>query len=124
MLDENAFISFSQRIQKNVFLSENTNSNLFNLLLKSKKDNNSEKTNESFDFIEKPLNIFNKIEKPKEIITKNYNDKNIINNFEKKVTVRPYHQFIENIANKKIYIKKKLLEQILQNKKIKRYINQ
>jgi len=118
MLDENAFISFSQRIQKNVFLSENTNSNLFNLLLKSKKDNNSEKTNESFDFIEKPLNIFNKIEKPKEIITKNYNDKNIINNFEKKVTVRPYHQFIENIANKKIYIKKKLLEQILQNKKI------
>ena len=118
MLDENAFISFSQRIQKNVFLSENTNSNLFNLLLKSKKDNNSEKTNESFDFIEKPLNIFNKIEKPKEITTKNYNDKNIINNFEKKVTVRPYHQFIENIANKKIYIKKKLLEQILQNKKI------
>lgn len=118
MLDENAFISFSQRIKKNVFLSENTNSNLFNLLLKSKKDNNSEKTNESFDFIEKPLNIFNKIEKPKEIITKNYNDKNIINNFEKKVTVRPYHQFIENIANKKIYIKKKLLEQILQNKKI------
>ena len=118
MLDENAFISFSQRIQKNIFLSENTNSNLFNLLLKSKKDNNSEKTNESFDFIEKPLNIFNKIEKPKEIITKNYNDKNIINNFEKKVTVRPYHQFIENIANKKIYIKKKLLEQILQNKKI------
>ena len=118
MLDENAFISFSQRIQKNIFLSENTNSNLFNLLLKSKKDNNSEKTNESFDFIEKPLNIFNKIEKPKEITTKNYNDKNIINNFEKKVTVRPYHQFIENIANKKIYIKKKLLEQILQNKKI------
>ena len=118
MLDENAFISFSQRIQKNIFLSENTNSNLFNLLLKSKKDNNSEKTNESFDFIEKPLNIFNKIEKPKEIITKNYKDKNIINNFEKKVTVRPYHQFIENIANKKIYIKKKLLEQILQNKKI------
>ena len=118
MLDENAFISFSQRIQKNIFLSENTNSNLFNLLLKSKKDNNSEKTNESFDFIEKPLHIFNKIEKPKEIITKNYNDKNIINNFEKKVTVRPYHQFIENIANKKIYIKKKLLEQILQNKKI------
>ena len=118
MLDENAFISFSQRIQKNIFLSENTNSNLFNLLLKSKKENNSEKTNESFDFIEKPLNIFNKIEKPKEIITKNYNDKNIINNFEKKVTVRPYHQFIENIANKKIYIKKKLLEQILQNKKI------
>ena len=118
MLDENAFISFSQRIQKNIFLSENTNSNLFNLLLKSKKDNNSEKTNESFDFIEKPLNIFNKIEKPKEIITKNYNDKNIINSFEKKVTVKPYHQFIENIANKKIYIKKKLLEQILQNKKI------
>ena len=122
MLDENAFISLSQRNQKNEILSDNINSNIFNLILKSKREINSEKDNESFDIFEKPINLFNKLEKPKEIINKIYNEKNIKNglekNNEKKLLSRPYHQFMENIANKKIYIKKKLLEQILQNRKI------
>ena len=122
MLDENAFMSLSHRNRKNEILSDNINSNVFNLLLKSKRENNSEKHNESFDIFDKPLNIFSKIEKPKKIINKIYNEKAIKNgsekNIEKKLLSRPCHQFMENITNKKIYIKKKLLEQILQNRKI------
>ena len=122
MLDENAFVSLSHRNQKNEIFSDNINSNIFNLLLKSKRENNSEKHNESFDIFEKPLNIFSKLEKPKEIINIINNEKNVKNgiekNIEKKKLSRPYHHFMENITNKKIYVKKKLLEQILQNKKI------
>ena len=122
MLDENAFVSLSHRNQKNEIFSDNINSNIFNLLLKSKRENNSEKHNESFDIFEKPLNIFSKLEKPKEIINIINNEKNVKNgikkNIEKKILSRPYHNFMENITNKKIYVKKKLLEQILQNKKI------
>ena len=122
MLDENAFVSLSHRNQKNEIFSDNINSNIFNLLLKSKRENNSEKHNESFDIFEKPLNIFSKLEKPKEIINIINNEKNVKNgiekNIEKKILSRPYHHFMENITNKKIYVKKKLLEQILQNKKI------
>ena len=122
MLDENAFVSLSHRNQKNEIFSDNINSNMFNLLLKSKRENNSEKHNESFDIFEKPLNIFSKLEKPKEIINIINNEKNVKNgiekNIEKKILSRPYHNFMENITNKKIYVKKKLLEQILQNKKI------
>ena len=122
MLDENAFVSLSHRNQKNEIFSDNINSNIFNLLLKSKRENNSEKHNESFDIFEKPLNIFSKLEKPKEIINIINNEKNVKNgiekNIEKKKLSRPYHNFMENITNKKIYVKKKLLEQILQNKKI------
>ena len=125
MRDENAFISLSQRIQKNEILSENINANLVNVLLKLKKESNSEKHNESFIIFENPLDIFtlnNKFEKQKEIINKIYNEKNIKNNIEKnidkKYTPRPYHQFMENISKKKIYIKKKLIEQIFQNRNI------
>ena len=122
MRDENAFISLSQRIQKNEILSENINANLVNVLLKLKKESNSEKHNESFIIFENPLDIFNKFEKQKEIINKIYNEKNIKNNieknFDKKYTPRPYHQFMENISKKKIYIKKKLIEQIFQNRNI------
>ena len=122
MLDENAFVSLSHRNQKNEIFSDNINSNIFNLLLKSKRENNSEKHNESFDIFEKPLNIFSKLEKPKEIINIINNEKNVKNGIEKnigkKILSRPYHNFMENITNKKIYVKKKLLEQILQNKKI------
>ena len=122
MLDENAFVSLSHRNQKHEIFSDNINSNIFNLLLKSKRENNSEKHNESFDIFEKPLNIFSKLEKPKEIINIINNEKNVKNgiekNIEKKKLSRPYHHFMENITNKKIYVKKKLLEQILQNKKI------
>ena len=122
MRDENAFISLSQRTQKNEILSENINENIVNVLLKLKKESNSENHNESFVIFENPLNIFNKYKKEKEIINNIYNEKNIKNNIEKnndkKATPRPYHQFMDNIAKKKIYIKKKLIEQIFQNKNI------
>ena len=122
MRDENAFISLSQRTQKNEILSENINANIVNVLLKLKKESNSENHNESFVIFENPLNIFNKYKKEKEIINNIYNEKNIKNNIEKnndkKATPRPYHQFMDNIAKKKIYIKKKLIEQIFQNKNI------
>ena len=72
----------SHRNHKNEILSDNINSTIFNLLLKSKRENNSEKYKKSFDIFEKSLNIFSKLEKPKEIINKIYNEKSVKNGIE------------------------------------------
>lgn len=100
MLDENAFVSLSHRNQKNEIFSDNINSNIFNLLLKSKRENNSEKHNESFDIFEKPLNIFSKLEKPKEIINIINNEKNVKNGIEKNIEKKKIIEAVSSFYGK------------------------
>ena len=117
MFGENTIISLSQRLKKREILSENIQSNGALIFMKKRKENNSETYNRSIDFFEKTANLFNKLEKLRE--KKNIN-KSIIRstgkNSEKNMLKKPFNQFFENNVNKRIFSKKKLLEQILQNK--------
>ena len=117
MFGENTIISLSQRLKKREILSENIQSNGALIFMKKRKENNSETHNRSIDFFEKTANLFNKSEKLRE--KKNIN-KSIIRstgkNSEKNMLKKPFNQFFENNINKRIFSKKKLLEQILQNK--------
>ena len=117
MFGENTIISLSQRLKKREILSENIQSNGALIFMKKRKENNSETHNRSIDFFEKTANLFNKLEKLRE--KKNIN-KSIIRstgkNSEKNMLKKPFNQFFENNVNKRIFSKKKLLEQILQNK--------
>ena len=117
MLDEKIIISLSQRLTKKNILSEKEQLNGVFPFIKKKKENNSETYNRSIDFFEKTTTLFNKLEKLKE---PKFNNKNIIRNTgknsDKNTNKKPFKQLLENNNNKRIFSKKNLLEQILQNK--------
>jgi len=117
MLDEKIIISLSQRLTKKNILSEKEQLNGVFPFIKKKKENNSETHNRSIDFFEKTTTLFNKLEKLKE---PKFNNKNIIRNTgknsDKNTNKKPFKQLLENNNNKRIFSKKNLLDQILQNK--------
>ena len=117
MLDEKIIISLSQRLAKKNILSEKEQLNGVFPFIKKKKENNSETYNRSIDFFEKTTTLFNKLEKLKE---PKFNNKNIIRNTgknsDKNTNKKPFKQLLENNNNKRIFSKKNLLDQILQNK--------
>jgi hypothetical protein len=117
MLDEKIIISLSQRLTKKNILSEKEQLNGVFPFIKKKKENNSETYNRSIDFFEKTTTLFNKLEKLKE---PKFNNKNIIRNTgknsDKNTNKKPFKQLLENNNNKRIFSKKNLLDQILQNK--------
>jgi hypothetical protein len=117
MFEEN--LSLSQQYQK-VKLQEKANLSEAFIFLKSKKENNSETINTSFDITDKPVNIFNNnFEKLKENGNKIIKLKNIEKKIGKKLLKKPFGKYFENTnLNKIIFSKKRLLEQILNDKKI------
>ena len=117
MFEEN--LSLSQPHQK-VKLQEKANLSEAFIFLKSKKENNSETINTSFDIADKPVNIFNNnFEKLKENGNKIIKLRNIEKKIGKKLLKKPFGKYFENNnLNKIIFSKKRLLEQILNDKKI------
>ena len=117
MFEEN--LSLSRPYQK-VKLQEKANLSEAFIFLKSKKENNSETINISFDITDKPVNIFNNnFEKLKENSNKIIKLKNIEKKIGKKLLKKPFGKYFENTnLNKIIFSKKRLLEQILNDKKI------
>ena len=117
MFEEN--LSLSQPHQK-VKLQEKANLSEAFIFLKSKKENNSETINTSFDIADKPVNIFNNnFEKLKENGNKIIKLKNIEKKIGTKLLKKPFGKYFENNnLNKIIFSKKRLLEQILNDKKI------
>ena len=117
MFEEN--LSLSQPYQK-VKLQEKANLSEAFIFLKSKKENNSETINTSFDIADKPVNIFNNnFEKLKENGNKIIKLKNIEKKIGTKLLKKPFGKYFENTnLNKIIFSKKRLLEQILNDKKI------
>ena len=117
MLDEKIIISLSQRLPKKNILSEKDQINGVFPFIKKKKESNSEQHNRSIDFFEKTTILFNKLEKLKD---PKFNNKSIIKNTgknsDKNTVKKPFKQLLENGSNKRIFSKKKILEQILQNK--------
>ena len=117
MLDEKIIISLSQRLPKKNILSEKDQINGVFPFIKKKKESNSEQHNRSIDFFEKTTILFNKLEKLK---NPKFNNKSIIKNTgknsDKNTVKKPFKQLLENGSNKRIFSKKKILEQILQNK--------
>ena len=117
MLDEKIIISLSQRLPKKNILSEKDQLNGVFPFIKKKKESNSEQNNRSIDFFEKTTILFNKLEKLKD---PKFNNKSIIKNTgknsDKNTVKKPFKQLLENGNNKRIFSKKKILEQILQNK--------
>ena len=117
MLDEKIIISLSQRLHKKNILSEKDQLNGVFPFIKKKKESNSEQNNRSIDFFEKTTILFNKLEKLKD---PKFNNKSIIKNTgknsDKNTVKKPFKQLLENGSNKRIFSKKKILEQILQNK--------
>lgn len=117
MLDEKIIISLSQRLPKKNILSEKDQINGVFPFIKKKKESNSEQYNRSIDFFEKTTILFNKLEKLKD---PKFNNKSIIKNTgknsDKNTVKKPFKQLLENGNNKRIFSKKKILEQILQNK--------
>ena len=117
MLDEKIIISLSQRLPKKNILSEKDQINGVLPFIKKKKESNSEQHNRSIDFFEKTTILFNKLEKLKD---PKFNNKSIIKNTgknsDKNTVKKPFKQLLENGSNKRIFSKKKILEQILQNK--------
>ena len=117
MLDEKIIISLSQRLSKKNILSEKDQLNGVFPFIKKKKESNSEQYNRSIDFFEKTTILFNKLEKLKD---PKFNNKSIIKNTgknsDKNTIKKPFKQLLENGSNKRIFSKKKILEQILQNK--------
>ena len=117
MFEQN--LSLSQPHQK-VKLQEKANLSEAFIFLKSKKENNSETINISFDITDKPVNIFNNnFEKLKENSNKIIKLKNIEKKIGTKLLKKPFGKYFENNnLNKIIFSKKRLLEQILNDKKI------
>ena len=117
MFEQN--LSLSQPHQK-VKLQEKANLSEAFIFLKSKKENNSETINTSFDITDKPVNIFNNnFEKLKENSNKIIKLKNIEKKIGTKLLKKPFGKYFENTnLNKIIFSKKRLLEQILNDKKI------
>ena len=117
MFEEN--LSLSQPYQK-VKLQEKANLSEAFIFLKSKKENNSETINISFDITDKPVNIFNNnFEKLKENSNKIIKLKNIEKKIGTKLLKKPFGKYFENNnLNKIIFSKKRLLEQMLNDKKI------
>ena len=117
MLDEKIIISLSQRLPKKNILSEKDQLNGVFPFIKKKKESNSDQHNRSIDFFEKTTILFNKLEKLKD---PKFNNKSIIKNTgknsDKNSVKKPFKQLLENGNNKRIFSKKKILEQILQNK--------
>ena len=117
MLDEKIIISLSQRLSKKNILSEKDQLNGVFPFIKKKKESNSEQHNRSIFFFEKTTILFNKLEKLKD---PKFNNKSIIKktgkNSDKNTVKKPFKQLLENGSNKRIFSKKKILEQILQNK--------
>ena len=117
MLDEKIIISLSQRLPKKNILSEKDQINGVFPFIKKKKESNSEQYNRSIDFFEKTTILFNKLEKLKD---PKFNNKSIIKNTgknsDKNTVKKPFKQLLENGNNERIFSKKKILEQILQNK--------
>ena len=117
MLDEKIIISLSQRLSKKNILSEKDQLNGVFPFIKKKKESNSEQYNRSIDFFEKTTILFNKLEKLKD---PKFNNKSVIKNTgknsDKNTVKKPFKQLLENGSNKRIFSKKKILEQILQNK--------
>ena len=117
MLDEKIIISLSQRLPKKNILSEKDQLNGVFPFIKKKKESNSEQNNRSIDFFEKTTILFNKLEKLKD---PKFNNKSVIKNTgknsDKNTVKKPFKQLLENGSNKRIFSKKKILEQILQNK--------
>ena len=117
MLDEKIIISLSQRLPKKNILSEKDQINGVFPFIKKKKESNSEQHNRSIFFFEKTTILFNKLEKLKD---PKFNNKSIIKNTgknsDKNIVKKPFKQLLENGSNKRIFSKKKILEQILQNK--------
>ena len=117
MLDEKIIISLSQRLPKKNILSEKDQINGVFPFIKKKKESNSEQHNRGIDFFEKTTILFNKLEKLKD---PKFNNKSIIKNTgknsDKNIVKKPFKQLLENGNNKRIFSKKKILEQILQNK--------
>ena len=118
MLDEKIIISLSQRLPKKNILCEKDQLNGVFPFIKKKKESNSEQHNRSIDFFEKTTILFNKLEKLKD--PKFNNNKSIIKNTgknsDKNAVKKPFKQLLENGSNKRFFSKKKILEQILQNK--------
>lgn len=118
MYEENTIASLSHRLQKQETILENIQTNGAFIFIKKKKENNSENRNRSIDFYEKASNLLTKLEKLKE---KNNINKNLIKisgkNSEKSLLKKHFNQLFENNVNKRIFSKKKLLEQIILNKK-------
>ena len=117
MLDEKIIISLSQRLPKKNILSEKDQINGVFPFIKKKKESNSEQHNRSIFFFEKTTILFNKLEKLKD---PKFNNKSVIKNTgknsDKNTVKKPFKQLLENGSNKRIFSKKKILEQILQNK--------
>ena len=117
MLDEKIIISLSQRLPKKNILSEKDQINGVFPFIKKKKESNSEQHNRGIDFFEKTTILFNKLEKLKD---PKFNNKSVIKNTgknsDKNIVKKPFKQLLENGNNKRIFLKKKILEQILQNK--------
>ena len=117
MLDEKIIISLSQRLPKKNILSEKDQINGVFPFIKKKKESNSEQHNRGIDFFEKTTILFNKLEKLKD---PKFNNKSVIKNTgknsDKNTVKKPFKQLLENGSNKRIFSKKKILEQILQNK--------
>ena len=117
MLDEKIIISLSQRLPKKNILSEKDQINGVFPFIKKKKESNSEQHNRGIDFFEKTTILFNKLEKLKD---PKFNNKSVIKNTgknsDKNIVKKPFKQLLENGNNKRIFSKKKILEQILQNK--------
>ena len=117
MLDEKIIISLSQRLPKKYILCEKDQINGVFPFIKKKKESNSEQHNRSIFFFEKTTILFNKLEKLKD---PKFNNKSIIKNTgknsDKNIVKKPFKQLLENGNNKRIFSKKKILEQILQNK--------
>ena len=117
MLDEKIIISLSQRLPKKNILSEKDQINGVFPFIKKKKESNSEQHNRSIFFFEKTTILFNKLEKLKD---PKFNNKSVIKNTgknsDKNIVKKPFKQLLENGNNKRIFSKKKILEQILQNK--------
>ena len=117
MLDKKIIISLSQRLPKKNILSEKDQINGVFPFIKKKKESNSEQHNRSIFFFEKTTILFNKLEKLKD---PKFNNKSIIKNTgknsDKNTVKKPFKQLLENGNNERIFSKKKILEQILQNK--------
>ena len=117
MLDEKIIISLSQRLPKKNILCEKDQINGVFPFIKKKKESNSEQHNRGIDFFEKTTILFNKLEKLKD---PKFNNKSVIKNTgknsDKNTVKKPFKQLLENGSNKRIFSKKKILEQILQNK--------
>ena len=109
-------INLSQQIKNMNLFQDNMQLNGAFFLIKKKKDNKSEIHNRSIEFFKKPFNLLNKLEKLIEKSNTNKN-KNINKNTEKKLSKRPFNQFFENDFSKNIFPKKRLLENILLNKR-------